>query len=141
MRTTIFEPLGMNNSCFTAEAIEAAPNHSQGHRWTPSGTIEVPFTPIFPYALGGAGAIDSSLTDLVRMGALASRQRHVRGARDRLGSKSRGHQNPRVSVSETLFYAMGWLVQATPGGNISGTMVGRFPSAPISAWLPTRMSA
>src|SRR5438552_16711313 len=37
------DPLGMAETSFTAEAIEAAANHALGHRWTPHGTIEVPF--------------------------------------------------------------------------------------------------
>src|SRR3954463_15385106 len=42
-------PLGMKDSSYTAEAIAAAANHADGHRRTPTGTIGVPFTPLFPY--------------------------------------------------------------------------------------------
>src|SRR5262249_11550989 len=64
VRRDIFEPLGMTDSSLTAEAIEAAPNHARGYRWTPEGTIEVPFTPLAPYAFAGAGAINSTVEDM-----------------------------------------------------------------------------
>src|SRR6476620_6663461 len=64
VRDDIFGPLGMKESSFTAAAIEAAANHAAGHRWTAQGTVEVPFTPIFPYEFGGAGAINSTVEDL-----------------------------------------------------------------------------
>lgn len=116
VRSTIFEPLGMKNSSFTAEAIEAAPNHSQGHRWTASGTIEVPFTPVVPYAFDGAGAINSSVTDLVQWVRLhlaggTFEGREIVSARNLAVTKT-----PRISISDSLFYAMGWLVQVTPNG-------------------------
>ena len=56
----------MKDSSYTAEAIEAAANHAKGHRWTPEGTIEVPFTQIFPYDFGGAGDINSNIEDMAR---------------------------------------------------------------------------
>ena len=48
VRTEIFAPLGMTDSSFTADAIEAAADTTAGYRWTAQGTVEVPFTPIFP---------------------------------------------------------------------------------------------
>jgi CubicO group peptidase (beta-lactamase class C family) len=53
LQKELLQPLGMKDSTYTVEAIEAATNHANGHRWTPEGTIEVPFTPIFPYHLAG----------------------------------------------------------------------------------------
>ena len=38
LRRELLEPLGMKDSSFTAEAIEAAANHATGHRWTPAFT-------------------------------------------------------------------------------------------------------
>lgn len=64
LRKEIFEALDMQNSSLTAEALEAAPNRSWGHRWTPQGSVEVPFTPIFPSAFGAAGAINSTVENL-----------------------------------------------------------------------------
>ena len=48
VRTEIFAPLGMTDSSFTADAIEATADTTAGYRWTAQGTVEVPFTPIFP---------------------------------------------------------------------------------------------
>src|SRR5271165_613300 len=66
LQKELLDPLGMKDSTYTAEAIEGAANHANGHRWTPAGTIEVPFTPIFPYHLGGAGNINSNVEDMAR---------------------------------------------------------------------------
>jgi len=55
-RQELLDPLGMKGSSYTAAAIAAAANHAKGHHWTPEGTTEVPFTPVFPYALGGTAA-------------------------------------------------------------------------------------
>ena len=60
LRQELLDPLGMKDSSYTAEAIEAAANHAMGYRWTPEGTIEVPFTSIFPYHFGGSGDINST---------------------------------------------------------------------------------
>ena len=62
----LLEPLGMKDSSYTAAAIEAAANHAEGYRWTPDGTIEVPFTQLFPYDFGGAGDINSTIEDMAR---------------------------------------------------------------------------
>ena len=44
LQKELLDPLGMKDSTYTAEAIEGAANHANGHRWTPEGTVEVPFT-------------------------------------------------------------------------------------------------
>ena len=56
----------MKDTSVTAEAIENAPNHADGHRWTPQGAVEVPFTQIFPYDFMGAGDINSNIEDMGR---------------------------------------------------------------------------
>src|SRR5262249_57027164 len=66
LQKELLDPLGMKDSSYTAEAIEAAPNHANGHRWTPEGSIAAPFTPIFPYHLGGAGDINTNVDDMAR---------------------------------------------------------------------------
>jgi hypothetical protein len=62
----VLDPLGVKHSSYTAAAIEAAPDHAQGHGWTPSGTSPVPFTQIFPYDFGGAGDINSNIEDVAQ---------------------------------------------------------------------------
>jgi len=66
LQKELLNPLGMKDSTYTVEAIEAAANHANGHRWTPEGTIEVPFTRIFPYPLAGTGDINSNVEDMAR---------------------------------------------------------------------------
>ena len=61
----LLEPLGMKDSSYTADAIKAAANHAEGHRWTPAGTIEVPFFYV-PYVFGGTGDINSTVEDMAR---------------------------------------------------------------------------
>ena len=55
LQQEILDPLEMKETSYTAAAIESAPNHASGYRWTPDGTKEVPFTQIFPYDFDGAG--------------------------------------------------------------------------------------
>jgi CubicO group peptidase (beta-lactamase class C family) len=57
-----------------------------GYRWTLDGTVEVPFTPIFPYGFGAAGAINSTIEDLSHW----VRFQLADGDFDRLGGKPRG---------------------------------------------------
>jgi CubicO group peptidase (beta-lactamase class C family) len=52
------EPLGMTDSSYTADAIKAAANHAEGHRWTPVFYV--------PYVFGGAGDINSTVEDMAR---------------------------------------------------------------------------
>src|SRR5437016_10453930 len=63
LRNEILDPLGMKDSSYTAEAINAAPNHAQGYRYVPDGSVEVPFTQ-FPYNFGGAGDVNSNIEDM-----------------------------------------------------------------------------
>ncbi len=48
LQKEIFDPLAMKDSTDMAAGIEAAPNHAEGYRYDPAGSVEVPFTPIFP---------------------------------------------------------------------------------------------
>ena len=118
VRETIFEPLGMTSSSFTAEAIEAAPDHSQGHRWTPDGTIEVPFTQIFPYNFGAAGAINSTVEDLAPWVRLHLAGGVFDGKRLVSAENLAVTKTARVGITDTLSYAMGWVIQTTPNGRI-----------------------
>jgi CubicO group peptidase (beta-lactamase class C family) len=118
VRAEIFEPLGMTDSSFTADAIETASDATVGYSWTPDGTVEVPFTPIFPYGFGAAGAINSTVEDLAPWVRL-----HLAGGSFE-GERLVSEENlavtkvPRVGISDTLAYGMGWVVQSTPNGRI-----------------------
>ena len=118
LRKEILEPLGMTESSVTAEAIEAAPNHAEGHRWTPEGTVEVPFTPLFPYAYAGAGAINSTIEDMARWVRLQLGNGSFEGKRIVSPENLAVTRMARVAINDKAAYAMGWVVQATPNGNI-----------------------
>src|SRR5215510_822145 len=62
----LLDPLGMAATTFTFEAIKAAPNHAEGHRWTTDATIEVPLDPFSPYGFGPAGNINSTIEAMAR---------------------------------------------------------------------------
>ena len=118
LRKEIFEPLGMTESSVTAEAIAAAANHAEGHRWTPEGTVEVPFTPLFPYAYAGAGAINSTIEDMAHWLRLQLGDGSFEGKRIVSPENLAVTRMARVAITDKAAYAMGWLVQATPNGNI-----------------------
>ena len=118
VRKEIFGPLGMQNSSFTAEAIQAAPNHTEGYRWTPQGTVEVPFTPIFPYGFGAAGAINSTIEDLGPWVRLHLANGKFEGKEIVSAKNLAVTKTPRTGMNETLTYAMGWVIQSTPNGRI-----------------------
>ena len=119
VRTEIFEPLGMRDTSLTAEAIESAPNRTWGYRWTPDGTVEVPFTPIFPYGFGAAGAINSTIEDVSRWVRLQLADGEFEGTRIVSAQNLAVTRMARVAVNDRLSYAMGWVIQSTPNGSIT----------------------
>jgi CubicO group peptidase (beta-lactamase class C family) len=118
LRQELIDPLGMSSASTSAEAIEAAPNHAQGYRWTPGGTIEVPFTPLFPYSLGGAGNINASLEDAVAWLRLQLGGGSFEGRRIVSADNLAATYTPKVAMSERMAYALGWVIQQTPNGRI-----------------------
>jgi CubicO group peptidase (beta-lactamase class C family) len=118
VRAEIFEPLGMKDSSLTAEAIEAAANHASGYRWTPDGTVEIPFTPAFPYEFGAAGAINSNVDDMARWLRLQLGNGVFEGKRIVSEENLDFTRTPKVGVSDTISYALGWAIRATPNGRV-----------------------
>ena len=118
LRQELLEPLGMKDSSYTAEAIEAAANHAKGHRWTPEGTIEVPFTQLFPYDFGGAGDINSTIDDMARWVRLQLGNGTLEGRRIVSPEGLAFTRTPKVALSDKASYALGWVIQQTPNGNI-----------------------
>ncbi|MBP7000603.1 serine hydrolase [Amaricoccus sp.] len=115
----ILRPLGMTRSSLTAAAIEAAENATVGHRYDPDGSVEVPFTQIFPYDFAGAGAINSTLNDLVpwvrlQLSGGMHDQTRIVSAENLAVTRI-----PRIGMAPTLSYAMGWVQQVTPHGLIT----------------------
>ena len=111
-------PLGMTDSSTTAAAIEAAANHADGHRWTPTGTIVVPFTPFFPYGFGGAGDINSNIEDAARWVRLQLGNGSFEGRRIVSPENLAATRSARVAINDKAIYAMGWLTSLTPNGNV-----------------------
>jgi CubicO group peptidase (beta-lactamase class C family) len=114
----LLDPLGMAQTTFTAEAMKAAANRAQGHRWTPDGTIEVPFEPLFPYGFGAAGDINSTLEDMARWVRLQLANGSFEGRRIVSPDSLAYTRLPKVAVEDTVSYAMGWYVARTRNGSI-----------------------
>ena len=118
LRQELFQPLRMTDSSTTAEEIEAAPDHAQGHRWAPDGTVEVPFTPLFPYAYGGAGDMNSTVEDLAHWLRLQLRDGSFEEERIVSPENLAATRTARVGIGEKAFYAMGWISVQTPNGRV-----------------------
>jgi len=118
LQKELLDPLGMKDSTYTAEAIEAAPNHAKGHRWTPEGTIEVPFTPIFPYHLAGSGNINSNIEDMARWARMQLGNGTFDGRRIVSSENLAYTRMPKVALTGQVFYDLGWYNYLTPNGNL-----------------------
>ncbi len=118
LQRELLDPLRMHDSSYTAKAIEAAADHAEGYRWTPEGTIEVPFTQIFPYDYGGAGDINSTIDDTSRWVRLQLGNGTFEG-RSIVSPKNLAvTRTPKVAMSEKVSYALGWVIQQTPNGTV-----------------------
>lgn len=146
LRQELLDPLGMKDSSYTAEAIEAAANHANGHRWTPEGTIEVPFTSIFPYHLGGAGDINSTVEDMAGWVRLQLGNGTFEGRRIISPENLAVTRTPKVAVNDQLSYALGWYIYETQNGSIVwhdgdslsfGSFVGMVPDRNIGVIILT----
>jgi CubicO group peptidase (beta-lactamase class C family) len=118
MHQELLEPLGMKNSSYTAAAIAAAPNHAEGYRWTPQGTIAVPFTQLFPYNFDGAGDINSNIEETAHWVRFQLSGGTFEGRRLVSPENLAQTRTPKVALNDKVSYALGWVVQQTPKGNI-----------------------
>jgi CubicO group peptidase (beta-lactamase class C family) len=118
LQKELLDPLGMKESTYTVEAIEAAANHADGHRWTPEGTVEVPFTRIFPYPLAGTGDINSNVEDMARWVRMQLNNGTFDGRRIVSSENLAYTRMPKVALNDKLSYALGWYNYLTPNGNI-----------------------
>jgi hypothetical protein len=146
LQSDLLDPLGMKDSTWTVEAIEGAANHANGHRWTLEGTIEVPFTPIFPYHLAGAGNINSNIEDMARWVRLQLANGSFEGHRIVSPENLAVTLMARVALTDRLTYAMGWYNFETANGNIVwhdgdalsfGSFVGLAPSRNVGVIILT----
>ena len=84
----------------------------------PSGTVEVPFTQLFPYDFGGAGDINSTIEDMARWVRLQLGNGIFEGRRIVSAENLAFTRTPKVGITDKVSYAMGWVIQQTPNGNI-----------------------
>jgi CubicO group peptidase (beta-lactamase class C family) len=119
LQKELLDPLGMDQTTYTAAAIEAAPNHAEGHRYHPDGTTEIPFDQFFPYDFGGAGAINSSVKQLVPWLRLLLADGTFDGQVIVSPQNLSATWIPRVGLAPTVDYAIGWLNVATPNGTVT----------------------
>jgi CubicO group peptidase (beta-lactamase class C family) len=118
LQQELLDPLGMQDSSYTADAIQAAANHAEGYRWTPHGTIKVPFTQLFPYDFGGAGDINSSIEDMARWVRLQLGNGRFEGRPLVSPENLAVTRTPKVAISDKVSYALGWVIQQTSNGTI-----------------------
>ncbi len=146
LQKELLDPLGMKDSSYTAEAIEAASNHAMGYRWTPEGTIEMPFTPIFPYHAGASGDINSTVEDMARWVRCQLGNGTFEGRRLVSKENLAVTRTPKVAMNDQSSYALGWLITQTPNGNIVwhdggtggfGSYVGMVPDRHVGVILLT----
>jgi CubicO group peptidase (beta-lactamase class C family) len=130
-RRELLEPLGMVETTFTAEAIQAAANHAEGSRWTPDGTIGVPL-PTSPYAEGPAGNLNSTVEDMARWVRLQLGNGRFEGRRLVSPANLAYTRTPKVAITDKISYALGWVVSQTANGTIvwhNGGTTGFHPSS------------
>ncbi|WP_159013518.1 serine hydrolase [Acidisoma sp. S159] len=118
LQKELLDPLTMSDTSYTAAAMERASNHAAGYRWTPQGTVEVPFTQIFPYSYDGAGDINSNVEDMSRwirfqLGHGAFAGRSIVSPENLAVTHT-----PKVAITEKISYAMGWIIQQTTNGTV-----------------------
>jgi CubicO group peptidase (beta-lactamase class C family) len=78
----------------------------------------VPFTQLFPYDFGGAGDINSTVEDTARWVRLQLGNGTFEGRRIVSPENLAITRTPKVAMNDKLSYALGWIVQQTPNGNI-----------------------
>jgi len=117
-REELADPLGMKDTSYTADAIKAAPNHAEGHRYTPQGSVEIPFDQFFPYNFGGAGDMNSSVEDMAHWVRLQLGNGSFEGRKIVSPENLAFTLIPKVGMSAKVAYALGWVIMQTPNGNI-----------------------
>jgi CubicO group peptidase (beta-lactamase class C family) len=118
LQKEILTPLGMTQSSVTATAITSAPDHAEGYLWSPSGSVEVPFTQIFPYDFGGAGDINSTVEDMAQWLRLQIGDGSLGGRTYVSATGMAATRTPKVSMSDTQSYALGWVVRRSANGTV-----------------------
>lgn len=119
LQKDILDPLHMKDTTYTAAAITAAANHAQGYRYTADASIEVPLRQPFPYDVDGAGDINSNIADMSRWVSLQLADGTTPEGQRVVSAENLAYtRTPKVAVNDKVSYALGWIDQQTPNGNI-----------------------
>jgi CubicO group peptidase (beta-lactamase class C family) len=119
LQSDILDPLGMNDTSYSAAAMTAAANHAEGYRYTNEGSVEVPFTQLSPYDYDGAGDINSNIEDMAKWVRLQLGGGTTPDGRRIVSAENLAYTHTsKVAISDKASYALGWIVQQTPNGNI-----------------------
>ena len=118
LQSEILDPLGMKNTTYSAAAMTASANHAEGHRYTVDGSVEVRFEQLTPYDSDGAGDINSNIEDIGKWVSLQLAGGAFNGGRIVSPENLAYTRTPKVAMSDKAFYALGWVVQQTPNGDI-----------------------
>jgi CubicO group peptidase (beta-lactamase class C family) len=124
-RTRLFEPLGMRESAYVPDILQAGPDAARGYQkdaraaagWTPFMRLG---------ANRGGGTIASTVGDLLLWNAAL--------ATGKLGAfvTAKLQEPARLSTGRTLRYARGLMVDSTPGGTVVAHSGG---AAGFSTWM------
>jgi len=107
----------MKNTTYSAAAMTASANHAVGHRYTVDGSVEAAIDP-FPYEGDGAGDINSNIEDMAKWVSLQLANGALDGRQIVSPANLVYTRTPKVAISDKAFYALGWVVQQTPNGDI-----------------------
>jgi CubicO group peptidase (beta-lactamase class C family) len=119
LQSEILDPLGMMDSTYSAAAMTSAANHAQGHRYTDDGSVAVPFVQLIPYDVDGAGDINSNIEDMAKWVSLQLAGGTTPDGRRIVSADNLAYTHtPKVAINDKASYALGWVVQQTPNGDI-----------------------
>jgi CubicO group peptidase (beta-lactamase class C family) len=138
LQNELLDPLTMKETSYTAAAMEAAGDHAMGYRWTPRGSVETPFTQIFPYDYYGAGDINSTVEDMARWVRLQLGKGSFEGHRLVSAENLDITRLPRIAINGSASYASGWLVQQTRNGTMVWHNGGTFNFGAYVGLLPEK---
>lgn len=108
----------MKDTTYSEAAMTASANHAVGHRYTVNGSVEAPFEQLSPYGVDGAGDINSNIEDMAKWVSFQLADGALDGRQIVSPENLAYTRTPKVAVSDKLFYALGWIVQSTPKGDI-----------------------
>src|SRR5215469_675669 len=119
LQSGILDPLGMTDTTYSAAAMTASANHALGHRYTVDGSVEVPFEQFWPYDLDGAGDINSNIEDMAKWVSLQLAGGTTPGGQRIVSAENLAYTHtPKVAMNDKMSYALGWVIQQTPNGDI-----------------------